>query len=111
MNDLQGCLGEPAISWNAELAAESHGHLRHNFGRIIDDRAHLIPRSLHISEDLLLRNSCVDVRNALVARRQKRARATSEPTTDAGYTTAGASLTLKHSISFLRLRGSPYMAS
>src|SRR5688572_21485565 len=37
------------------------------------------------------------------------ARATPEPTVDAGYTTAGVSLTLEPSISFLHLRGSPYM--
>src|SRR6185369_9241571 len=36
------------------------------------------------------------------------ARAAPEPTTDAGYTTAGASLKPKLSVNFLQLRGSPY---
>jgi len=37
------------------------------------------------------------------------ARATySEPTTDAGYTTAGSTQSVDHSINLLRWRGSPY---
>jgi hypothetical protein len=39
------------------------------------------------------------------------ARTTPESTLDAGYTTAGASPTAKLSVSFLRLRGSPYTNS
>jgi hypothetical protein len=39
------------------------------------------------------------------------ARTTTESTLDAGYTTAGASLTAKLSVSFLRLGGSPYTTS